>query len=121
MSAYETVTEELAREPRAWLVTGVARFIGSNLLQRLLRLGQRVVGLDNLAPGHERNLAEVPEAVSAEEWGASDSSVATLRFWRTAGRLSRASTTFYIRLRSGRCRAPSRTPSGPTRPTSPGS
>lgn len=69
MSAYETVTEELAREPRAWLVTGVAGFIGSNLLQSMLRLGQRVVGLDNLATGHERNLAEVREAVSAEEWG----------------------------------------------------
>ncbi len=55
---------------RTWLVTGVAGFIGSNLLEALLRLGQRVVGLDNFATGHRRNLAEVEAAVGAAAWSA---------------------------------------------------
>jgi UDP-N-acetylglucosamine 4-epimerase len=53
------VRAELARNPRRWLVTGVAGFIGSNLLETLLALGQDVVGLDNFATGHRRNLEEV--------------------------------------------------------------
>lgn len=48
----------LRREPRTWLVTGAAGFIGSNLVEALLALGQRVVGLDNFATGHRRNLEE---------------------------------------------------------------
>ena len=46
----------LRTEPKTWLVTGVAGFIGSNLLETLLRLDQRVVGLDNFATGHRHNL-----------------------------------------------------------------
>jgi UDP-N-acetylglucosamine 4-epimerase len=49
-------------------VTGVAGFIGSNLLESLLRLNQRVVGLDNFSTGHQRNLAEVQKLVSAVQW-----------------------------------------------------
>jgi UDP-N-acetylglucosamine/UDP-N-acetylgalactosamine 4-epimerase len=56
---YEQVKEELRREPRTWLVTGVAGFIGSNLMQALLDLGQNVVGLDNFSSGYRRNLQEV--------------------------------------------------------------
>ena len=59
---------DIAREPRTWLVTGVAGFIGSNLLEALLKLGQRVVGLDNFATGHQHNLDQVEEAVGSEAW-----------------------------------------------------
>ena len=59
---------DIAREPRTWLVTGVAGFIGSNLLEALLELGQRVVGLDNFATGHQHNLDQVEEAVGSEAW-----------------------------------------------------
>ncbi|MFA6922266.1 MAG: NAD-dependent epimerase/dehydratase family protein, partial [Gallionella sp.] len=55
-------------EPHTWLVTGVAGFIGSNLLETLLLLNQRVVGLDNFATGHQRNLDEVQSLVSAKQW-----------------------------------------------------
>ena len=55
----------LPREPETWLVTGVAGFIGSNLLEALLRNGQRVVGLDNFATGFRHNLDQVKAAVGA--------------------------------------------------------
>jgi UDP-N-acetylglucosamine 4-epimerase len=49
---YEELAEQLSREPRSWLVTGAAGFIGSHLVERLLRCRQHVVGLDNLSrPG----------------------------------------------------------------------
>jgi UDP-N-acetylglucosamine 4-epimerase len=57
--AYEEAKQQLLAEPRVWLVTGVAGFIGSNLLEQLLRLNQKVIGLDNFATGHRRNLDEV--------------------------------------------------------------
>ncbi len=53
---YEALKQQLQANPRTWLVTGVAGFIGSNLLETLLTLGQRVVGLDNFATGHRHNL-----------------------------------------------------------------
>ena len=56
---YEKLKTRLANEPRTWLITGVAGFIGSNLLETLLKLNQRVVGLDNFATGHQCNLDEV--------------------------------------------------------------
>jgi UDP-N-acetylglucosamine/UDP-N-acetylgalactosamine 4-epimerase len=56
---YEQVVEDLRATPRTWLVTGAAGFIGSNLVERLLALGQRVVGLDNFSNGFARNLDEV--------------------------------------------------------------
>jgi UDP-N-acetylglucosamine 4-epimerase len=62
---FDEVKETLRAHPRTWLVTGVAGFVGSNLLEALLRLGQTVVGLDNFATGHPRNLAEVRERVGA--------------------------------------------------------
>ncbi|MDG0026262.1 NAD-dependent epimerase/dehydratase family protein [Trinickia sp. Y13] len=67
-SAYEQLRDRLAGEPRTWLVTGVAGFIGSNLLETLLRLDQRVVGLDNFATGHQRNLDEVRGLVTSAQW-----------------------------------------------------
>ena len=68
MTRYEQVQAALRNEPKTWLVTGVAGFIGSNLLETLLRLDQRVVGLDNFATGHQRNLDEVQHLVSPEQW-----------------------------------------------------
>lgn len=67
-SAYETLLAELRKAPRTWLITGVAGFIGSNLLETLLKLDQRVVGLDNFATGHQRNLDEVQRLVSKDQW-----------------------------------------------------
>jgi len=51
--------ELLDREHAIWLVTGAAGFIGSNIVEVLLRSGQKVVGLDNFATGHRRNLDEL--------------------------------------------------------------
>lgn len=68
MTKFDTLKEELRLAPRTWLVTGVAGFIGSNLLETLLALNQRVVGLDNFATGYQKNLDLVQAAVSAEQW-----------------------------------------------------
>jgi UDP-N-acetylglucosamine/UDP-N-acetylgalactosamine 4-epimerase len=65
---YQAVRERLRSSPNRWLVTGVAGFVGSNLLEHLLELGQEVVGLDNFATGHRRNLDDVRAAVAAEDW-----------------------------------------------------
>lgn len=59
MNQYQQVCEQLQAQPKTWLVTGVAGFIGSNLLETLLKLDQTVVGLDNFATGHQHNLDEV--------------------------------------------------------------
>src|SRR5438046_1121777 len=56
---YRGLRQQLLARPRTWLVTGVAGFIGSNLLQDLLALGQTVVGLDDFSTGHRANLDEV--------------------------------------------------------------
>jgi UDP-N-acetylglucosamine 4-epimerase len=58
-TAYERLHDELRSDPKRWVITGVAGFIGSNLLQELLRLGQHVVGVDNFSTGHRANLDEV--------------------------------------------------------------
>ena len=68
MSQYQLVCEQLKQAPKTWLVTGVAGFIGSNLLETLLKLDQTVVGLDNFATGHQHNLDEVQSLVSAAQW-----------------------------------------------------
>ncbi|MGP9687931.1 NAD-dependent epimerase/dehydratase family protein [Psychrobacter sp. AOP22-C1-C5] len=66
--AYEKVKEKLVQTPKTWLITGVAGFIGSNLLETLLLLDQKVVGLDNFATGFQHNLDEVRGLVSDEQW-----------------------------------------------------
>jgi UDP-N-acetylglucosamine 4-epimerase len=68
MSRYLALQHELARSHKTWLVTGVAGFIGSNLLEALLGLDQQVVGLDNFATGHRRNLDEVQALVGRQRW-----------------------------------------------------
>ena len=66
--AYAALRDELRGRPRTWLVTGVAGFIGSHLLETLLTDGQRVVGLDNFATGHRHNLELVRAAVGEAAW-----------------------------------------------------
>ena len=68
MNQYQTVCEQLKGAPKTWLITGVAGFIGSNLLETLLKLDQKVVGLDNFATGHQHNLDEVKGCVSEAQW-----------------------------------------------------
>ena len=68
MTRYDEVRAERRASPRSWLITGVAGFIGSNLLETLLKLDQRVVGLDNFATGHGRNLDEVKTLVEPSQW-----------------------------------------------------
>jgi UDP-N-acetylglucosamine/UDP-N-acetylgalactosamine 4-epimerase len=68
MNRYQEIQAALRRNPRTWLVTGVSGFIGSNLLETLLKLDQRVVGLDNFATGHQRNLDEVQSLVTPAQW-----------------------------------------------------
>lgn len=63
---YEMTLEALQASPKKWLVTGVAGFIGSNLLETLLLNGQQVVGLDNFATGYQRNLDEVQGHVGSQ-------------------------------------------------------
>ena len=67
-SRYQDVQQLLRQTPRRWLITGVAGFIGSHLLETLLKLGQTVVGLDNYATGYARNLEEVKAAAGAAAW-----------------------------------------------------
>ena len=68
MSCYLELQAELTAQPQTWLVTGVAGFIGSNLIETLLQLNQKVVGLDNFATGHQHNLDKVEAIVGAEKW-----------------------------------------------------
>jgi UDP-N-acetylglucosamine/UDP-N-acetylgalactosamine 4-epimerase len=62
------VVGELRGKPLRWLVTGSAGFIGSHLLEALLRLDQEVVSVDNFDTGHRHNLEEVRRAVGDEQW-----------------------------------------------------
>jgi UDP-N-acetylglucosamine/UDP-N-acetylgalactosamine 4-epimerase len=68
MTAYDDLKIALAASPKTWLITGVAGFIGSHLLETLLKLGQRVVGLDNFSTGFKKNLDEVQSLVTSEQW-----------------------------------------------------
>ena len=68
MSAYSELTKSMTAEPSRWLITGVAGFIGSNLLEHLLKLGQTVVGLDNFMTGYQKNLDMVRDIVGPEAW-----------------------------------------------------
>uniref|UniRef100_A5WC12 NAD-dependent epimerase/dehydratase n=1 Tax=Psychrobacter sp. (strain PRwf-1) TaxID=349106 RepID=A5WC12_PSYWF len=68
MTQYQKIQQDLVAAPKTWLITGVAGFIGSNLLETLLKLNQTVVGLDNFATGYQKNLDEVQSLVSSEQW-----------------------------------------------------
>lgn len=68
MNTYTKLLSSLKDSPRTWLVTGAAGFIGSNLVEALLKAGQTVHGMDNLSTGHEHNLRLIREAVSEDQW-----------------------------------------------------
>ncbi len=68
MMNYEDTKIELKSNPKVWLITGVAGFIGSNLLEHLLKLDQTIIGLDNFATGNQYNLDEVQGLVTEAQW-----------------------------------------------------
>ncbi len=67
-SAYQRALGGLDQRPRRWLITGVAGFVGSNLLETLLRHGQHVTGLDNFMTGYRENLEQVRSLVPRAAW-----------------------------------------------------
>jgi UDP-N-acetylglucosamine/UDP-N-acetylgalactosamine 4-epimerase len=67
MTRYDELKSTLAKEPRRWLVTGVAGFIGSHLLETLLQLDQHVVGVDNFSTGKRENLSDVTTRVGRDK------------------------------------------------------
>ncbi len=68
MQSYQVILSQLARNPRKWLVTGAAGFIGSNLVEALLMMDQEVVGVDNFATGYRHNLEDVQTSLSTAQW-----------------------------------------------------
>lgn len=68
MNTYTQLKNNLSKNPQTWLITGVAGFIGSNVLETLLKHHQKVVGLDNFSTGHRHNLEQVQTLVSSEQW-----------------------------------------------------
>ena len=68
MRSFEALEESLIQRPKKWLITGVAGFIGSNILERLLSMNQVIVGLDNFSTGYKSNLNEVQSITSRESW-----------------------------------------------------
>jgi len=68
MASYEQAKKRIRATPRTWLVTGAAGFIGSHLLETLLKLDQRVIGLDNFSTGNRNNLEQVKQAVPEGQW-----------------------------------------------------
>ena len=68
MNKIQEVQQQLRQRSYHWLVTGAAGFIGSNLVEALLKLNQRVTGLDNFATGHQHNLDQVRELVGETAW-----------------------------------------------------
>jgi len=68
MQTYQSALEGIRSSPRSWVVTGAAGFIGSNLVETLLRLNQNVTGLDNFSTGHPTNLEQVRSAVTEKQW-----------------------------------------------------
>lgn len=69
VKSMEELKSELAKEPRKWLITGAAGFIGSNLVEELLGMEQIVVGFDNFSTGHQHNLDDVHRVIGEKRWG----------------------------------------------------
>ena len=67
-TAYQNAQDYLLNNKYKWLITGVAGFIGSNLLEELLKLNQIVIGLDNFSTGSEANLKDIEFSVSPDQW-----------------------------------------------------
>src|SRR6185503_16479110 len=88
-TAYEKLGTELRRKPKTWLVTGAAGFIGSNIIETLLKLGQKVVGLDNFATGNKKNLGEVKKLVGPLQWNNFKFITGDIGNWETCRRVCR--------------------------------
>jgi UDP-N-acetylglucosamine 4-epimerase len=68
MNRYQAALSQLSNSPKRWLITGVAGFIGSNLLETLLKLNQTVIGIDNFSTGNKENLDQVKANVDVLQW-----------------------------------------------------
>ena len=68
MSRFDEIKGKLLAEPKTWLISGAAGFIGSNLVEALLLLEQNVIGLDNFSTGHQHNLEQVRDGLSHQQW-----------------------------------------------------
>ena len=68
MKNYQELLNEIKNKPKSWLITGVAGFIGSNLLETLLKNNQKVIGIDNFSTGFQSNLDEVRGNLTNDEW-----------------------------------------------------
>jgi len=68
MIGYSKIKHELVESPKTWLITGVAGFIGSNILEELLNLNQKVVGLDNFSTGYQENLDQIKTEINKKHW-----------------------------------------------------
>lgn len=68
MTEYQNVIKALSKKPKVWLITGVAGFIGSNLLEALLNANQKVIGIDNYSTGFLKNLEHVKDGVGDIIW-----------------------------------------------------
>jgi UDP-N-acetylglucosamine/UDP-N-acetyl-alpha-D-glucosaminouronate 4-epimerase len=68
MTSYQSIQQELSTNQYCWLITGVAGFIGSNILETLLKFNQKVVGLDNFSTGYQHNLDQVEALVGKDAW-----------------------------------------------------
>ena len=104
MSKYNKIKDSLVKEPKTWLITGVAGFIGSNLLEELLKLNQNVIGADNYSTGFQSNLTEVQKKVSKTQWK---------RFVFNKGDISKITKMMPRRIRKA---GPGQPFSGPTMP-----
>jgi len=102
--AYNQMVTGLKAAPKTWLVTGVAGFIGSNLLETLLKLDQRVTGLDNFSTGKKKNLEEVKAAVSPAQWARFQFIEDDIADAAACRALVREQIWCCTRPRSGRCR-----------------
>ena len=89
MTAYEKLRSDLKRKPKTWLVTGAAGFIGSNIVETLLKLDQKVVGLDNFATSKRKNLEEVKKLVGPSRWKNFKLIAGDIREWKTCRRACR--------------------------------
>ena len=65
---YQELQERLRASPQRWIVTGAAGFIGSHLVEALLRTGQKVIGIDNFITGHRHNLDDVRNSIPDAQW-----------------------------------------------------